>query len=503
MSFQSLIVAIVIVVCIALPCETLTPGFSSFVGENALQYMCHEAVPIVEAKVKDYKLSDVDRTLHTPIGNVDFKLSEIHIGSFAIGKLNTKIVENIGMRITVQDVFISVKSNWKYRECSFPHISDHGTADISMNMTSSILVLLSHDASGHLLTKIDQNILIELSNLQISLHGGASWLYNIFMDVLSGTIKDAIDRAMRDMILGTLNQRLQNILSSISYVVPVGPKEYHLQVDFSVVQTILNASNSWPFLSIGNRGVIEIAKPEYIPYPGLSAPYVPYKKFTSNQPMIQIILTDYFIATAAWSVYQDGILQTLIQDSDIPPYIPIRMNTEILQIIAPGLSKYPNRPMQLLISNSGTDFTKAPHVTINMNGITLTTMLELTWNVVSNDSSIVQAFVLNVTLEIDLKASVQNGNRINTTIHLDKIMLGVESSHVGPVDVKGLDTFVRMLFQFLVVPYVNIKLEPGFPIPIIDGIELTNPQIIFAERFVAIISNFKYNALQALQHRKN
>jgi len=87
MSFQSLIVAIVIVVCIALPCETLTPGFSSFVGENALQYMCHEAVPIVEAKVKDYKLSDVDRTLHTPIGNVDFKLSEIHIGSF--GKLET------------------------------------------------------------------------------------------------------------------------------------------------------------------------------------------------------------------------------------------------------------------------------------------------------------------------------------------------------------------------------------------------------------------------------
>lgn len=416
--------------------------------------------------------------------------------------MSTKIIDNTGMKITVQDVFISVKSNWKYRECSFPHISDHGTANISMNMTSSILVLLSYDASGHLRTKIDQNIPIELSNLQISLHGGASWLYNIFVDALTGTIKDNIDRSMRDMILGTLNQRLQDIVSSISYIVPVGPQEYHLQADFSVVQTVLNASNSWSFVSIGNRGAIEIAKPEYIPYPGPSAPYVPYNKFSSSQPMIQMILTDYFIATGAWSVYQDGILQSLIQDSDIPSYIPIRLNTEILRIIAPGLSKYPNRPMQLLISNSGTDFTKAPHVTINSNGITLTTMVELTWNIVTNVSSIVQAFVLNVTLEIDLKASVQDGNRINATIHLDKMMLGVESSNVGPVDVKGLDTFVRILFQYLFVPYVNIKLEPGFLIPTIDGVVLTNPQIIFADRFVAIVSDFKYNALQALQHRK-
>lgn len=304
---------------------------------------------------------------------------------------------------------------------------------------------------------------------------------------------------MIQMITGDLNQRLQQESAEIDYVVPVGKAEYGLVADFSVLQAVCNSTLG--LVSIGAKGEILVNKTGALPYPGAAAPFVP---LSQGSEMINIVATDFLFNTAGWSAYQDGFMQILVTNAMIPSTVPIKLNTAMFKATIPGLyQKYPDTEMQLLVSDTGKNFENAPKVTIAAsNGLMLSTIIDMEWSVVLNTSQVVPVFVLNTTVTVEGKATVAPGNLLTAAVQLDTLIVGVESSQVGAIDVNALTTFIRAMVQYIALPLVNKELQTGFQIPTFEGIELQNPQLTFQDRYFTISSDFTYTPAKSLPTKK-
>jgi hypothetical protein len=85
-----------------------------------------------------------------------------------------------------------------YHEDSFPHISDHGSCDVSASgVSTSVTISLGLVPCESLLTCSGVSPTHEptvntascsagIGHLDVTFHGGASWLYNLFSGVIAG-----------------------------------------------------------------------------------------------------------------------------------------------------------------------------------------------------------------------------------------------------------------------------------------------------------------------------
>ncbi len=62
--------------------QSTTPGLSIYIQESAINYMCHQAIPLIVNKVTSTKLDNMEQDLHTPISEIHFTLSNMHINQF-------------------------------------------------------------------------------------------------------------------------------------------------------------------------------------------------------------------------------------------------------------------------------------------------------------------------------------------------------------------------------------------------------------------------------------
>lgn len=88
---------------------------------------------------------------------------------------------NAGLHINAPGSRLRAKLRWRYRKRSWPHISDHGTADIDVTISTDVVISITANPSDPdfglnvAVAKFHTNI----DRLGINLHGGASWLYQV------------------------------------------------------------------------------------------------------------------------------------------------------------------------------------------------------------------------------------------------------------------------------------------------------------------------------------
>ena len=70
--------------------------------------------------------------------------------------------------------------------------------------------------------------------------------------------------------------------------------------------------------------------------------------------------------------------------------------------------------------------------------------------------------------------------------------LSVANSTVGPVDAGGLALLVDFVLASVLLPLVNAVLNVGFPLPSLDGLQLTGASIFYASGFAGVCTNFSY-----------
>ena len=83
----------------------------------------------------------------------------------------------------------------------------------------------------------------------IDLHGGASWLYQIFVNMFSDSIKNSVQNALQDAITQNINDGLNNTLSTIPIEQQLSSQ---VEIDFPLVANPIFTTSYFTLPQLGN-----------------------------------------------------------------------------------------------------------------------------------------------------------------------------------------------------------------------------------------------------------
>jgi len=205
--------------------------------------------------------------------------------------------------------------------------------------------------------------------------------------------------------------------------------------------------------------------------------------------MVQIFGSQYSGNSILYALQQSGRIEAHVFASMIPPDAPVHLNTSDVawMLLAPGLaSKFPNMPMQLYIYT-----TESPVTGIEPLGGNVNATGNMDVQVVFENGTVVTAFTLNGTVYCSANATMRAEN-ISVDLTYLFAEFGLLYSNIGQVYVTQFDKLIDLLAQHI-IPLVNQKIGAGIPIPAVDGITFTNPEINWNQGFIMIATDVVYN----------
>ena len=111
----------------------------------------------------------------------------------------------------------------------------------------------------------------------------------------------------------------------------------------------------------------------------------------------------------------------------------------------------------------------------------------MTVNVVGSGT----AFVLEGDIIVALNISIVS-NTIHVAIENVDVNFSLYSSNIGQFSTLPLRTLIKSVLS-VGIPIINKLLAPGIPIPVIAGLSLVNPEIVWSNDYFMIGSNVSYS----------
>eukprot|EP00035_Acanthoeca_spectabilis_P010365 m.183803 g.183803 ORF g.183803 m.183803 type:complete len:485 (-) comp15001_c0_seq2:31-1485(-) len=464
----------------------VNPGLMLGISNPGLDYARQVAVPILLKDIKGVNLPDINGDVHTPVGSVDYSISSIQIEDVTL-KSSSLVFTKTGVDLGLSGAAMSATAHWHYRENSFPHISDSGTVDISISFSGSATIDCIVDPATRSPQLTMSACSFDISSVDVHFHGGASWLYNIFKSLIEDAVKDALQTQLCPIVkneLGPANAALKKLPMNVSLTHGV-VASYALTGNPIVTPDYLVTPHSGSFV------------PARVTAPcPFTAPVVPL--LTTLPRMLYVWVTAYEPNTAGWAFQQAGTLDYLVTPADIPASSPVQLNTSTFSDIIPALStKYPNMNMTVEVIARGA----APaNVTVTPAALNVTLFFDLHFNVLTANKTSIPVFILNSTGNGAGNVTCNSSKSGEATLYFDIALLNafvtVASSNIGPFDVSPLEALVEILIQGAVLPDINRAGADGVAIPMVDGVKLVNPQVVFASGHIRIDSDVVYTPTQ-------
>jgi len=369
--------------------------------------------------------------------------------------------------------------NWRYETDVWPHVSDSGSADVTIDSTTiSISASITPTSDGRATIAILSDS-VSIGNLDIELHGGASWLYQIFVDVFNSDLKSAVASAMQS----ALSDNVAQLVNSLLETVPVVETIYNnVEVDFGLVNLGFQAG---AFVETDHTGEFyEVSNPQEAPF---DRPVIP--DFTPSQ-MILVAGSDFFLNSGGYAFYTAGVLQTLVTPDMVPSSSPLQLNTSSFCSIVPRLCKVaPNQNMSLYLNATST-----PVISINTSGIQGQFEGTILFNINFDNGTVSPAFTLSTSTSLNATAYFIQGSSVGGIVYYIESSLTLLSSEIGSVPIKLLQLEVDYIIKNVVLPQVNAFLATGIELPTIEGVTFVNPQIEYGEQYLSVSTDVVYNS---------
>jgi len=320
---------------------------------------------------------------------------------------------------------------------------------------------------------------VNIGNLDIHLHGGASWLYGIFVKIFSGQIKDAINKALTNAITQNINNGLNKVLATMPITQAINKE---IDLDFSFLSNPEISSSDLTTLEKGEFYIT--AKPGECPLSVCAQRSMPD---TSTSQELQIFVSDYVVNSISYVLFTLGKLVLKVTPKDIPSYSPVRLNTTDFKFIIPALyARYPNMAMVLELYS-----TQPPTAIFTSNGAAVSAIGDLTVYVQDANGSLIDAFTLNGSIATQGVALLAGETLYGNLTYL-KGDFTLHDSNIGPVNPTLFDSLLNLLFSSGVVPAVNALMKQGFQLPTVKGLTFQNPSLGFGTGYVYVSTDVQF-----------
>eukprot|EP01125_Pyxidicula_operculata_P006803 TRINITY_DN2336_c0_g1_i1.p1 TRINITY_DN2336_c0_g1~~TRINITY_DN2336_c0_g1_i1.p1 ORF type:complete len:291 (-),score=69.81 TRINITY_DN2336_c0_g1_i1:96-968(-) len=276
-----------------------------------------------------------------------------------------------------------------------------------------------------------------------------------------------------------IKTQVSNISSQIQSI-PLQESFEGFVLNYALTSSPTIASN---YISFPSLGVVTSATNPVAP-PFSNPTKLPLDE-TSNAE-IQIFMSQYVLDTASFAAYKSGFLVGNLTNGEIPPFIPIHLNTTFFKDQIPSLyQKYPNSLM--VVSYTATNY---PQIQFSSTkGLVVIANLNTAFYVV-NGGNTTPVFTLSAVFTLTTQLSIKSQKVVGAVQEMD-FSFSLVSSNIGNFNVGPFTTLINTDFKTSVIPIIDQVLGAGISLPLIDNITLVNTQLQITDGFFYILSDIQ------------
>ncbi|KAI4538492.1 hypothetical protein MG293_011895, partial [Ovis ammon polii] len=336
-----------------------------------------------------------------------------------------------------------------------------GNFDLSVEGISILAALsLGYDPdSGHS-TVTCPRCSSHINTVRIRISGSSvGWLIQLFHKRIESSLQNSMTSKICEVVTSTVSSKLQPYFQTLPVTTKldkVAGVDYSLVAPPRVTADNLDGLLKGEFFSLAHR-----SPPPFAP-PALAFP-------TDHDRMVYLGISEYFFNTAGFVYQKAGALNLTLRDDMIPKESMFHLTTKFFGTLIPQVAKmFPDMQMQLFIWAS-----LPPKLTVNPNGLNLIFVLDTQAFAILPNSSLDPLFLLEMNLNLSVVVGARS-DRLIGELRLDKLLLELKHSDVGPFSVELLQSVMNYAVPTIVLPVMNKKLQRGFPLPLPAYIKLFN-----------------------------
>nr|XP_056700187.1 bactericidal permeability-increasing protein-like [Euleptes europaea] len=467
--------ALLVSLCLVLVEAGTNPGFVGRITGKGLDYARQEGVAALQRELARIKLPDFSGSFKVKVfGHIHYKFYSLNIESFQLPSSAITPIPNVGLKVSI-NAFAKLNGEWQVKKKRL--LSDHGSFDLEIEgLSISVGLKLDNDSAGRL-TATTSACSTHVSNVKVHIHGKWSWLYNLF----HSKIESAVRKSMEDQVCHVVSSSVSSKLQPYLQTLPVTAKIDKVSgIDYSLVGPPVATSDSLDvdlkgeFFSLAHRSATPFLPPP-LPFP------------MDHDRMLYLGISSYLFNTAGYVYYQAGSLTYEITDGMIPKESKLRLNTSSFGSLVPQIEKlYPDMLMKLKVSPSS-----PPSLAISPGSLSLAPTVDVQAFAILPNSSLAPLFVLDVSSTI-LATVAMESNKIVGSLKIGKLQLSLKHSDVGPFSVQLMQAIMNYFAATILVPQINARLAQGFPLPLPDHLQLSNPVLQSHQNFLFFGADVHY-----------
>ncbi|GLT83609.1 hypothetical protein SLE2022_018870 [Rubroshorea leprosula] len=419
------------------------------------------------------QVPDIDKYVKIPvIGRVHVALSNITIYSVDISSSFVRTGES-GVVLVVSVATANLSMNWSYsyRTWLVPvPISDQGSAFVEVQgMEVGVDVALNYQEGTLTLSLLDCGCNVE--DVSIKLDGGASWLYQVVVDAFQRKIVTSVENAVSKKIREGMI-KLDSLLQSLPRQIRVNSIAA-LNVTFTSSPVLSDSSVE---LEINGliTGADEILVSRH--YHKGSHHSVSCK---GSMKMFEFSLDETVFESASLLYFNANYMHWTVDE------VPEQslLNTAGWRYIVPQLyEQYPDENMDFNIS-----VTSLPIIQIGGHDINTTIYTDFIIDVLHSDEVVPVACI---SLVINASGSAEiSGSNLAGSIRLVDFTASLKWSNIGPLHLHLIQSVMSTILETAFLPYLNLHLGRGLPVPLPGGYALQNAEIVYVDSRVVICSD--------------
>jgi lipopolysaccharide-binding protein len=405
------------------------------------------------------------------------------------------VVVNAGSGLTwsLSNAQLSVHGDWHYKyRLGFIDIRDSGSFDVDLSGASSSLSVTLGATSAGEPTIQSTGCSCHISDLKIHLHGGASWLYDLFVGFVENPMRDQVQSLICNAARKAVDSDAARELSTLQVRVVI---DHQWLLDYRLVSAPVFGSG---YMESFHKGEFFFVGQE------VEVPFEPkvLPSLSVTNKMVTFVLSDFVLNTLGYVLHQHGVLKYSFTSKDLPPDQRFYLNTTccpsckcIGKFLSAVAEAYPDASVEAMMSTS-----EPPVVVINPTSVTGSMSGTVSAGARLSNGSLAHVFTLKVSAEISILPTL-NGSLLVATVSQISETISVVDSSVGPVSAAVLKFFFDYIKKAFIIPQLNKVGSHGFPIPHVDHVQFTNVGLELMQNCVVVSSDVKYSqALYFVRH---
>ena len=398
-----------------------------------------------------------------------------------------------GLTWSLSGAGISLHGDWRVKYRVVFKISDHGSFHASASGASiSVSATLGSTASGEPTIRATR-CTCRIDRLRIHLHGGASWLYNLFMVFVEGGVRDNLQVKICDAAKDAVNSDAARELATLPMMVPLSSDKQWM-LDYRLVSPPAFKSGYMESFYKGEFFNAWSTKAPFQPSPLPSPP-------TADR-MATFWVSSYVLNTIGFVLQKRGILRYDLTKKDLPENSRHLLNTTCsffsgcIGAIVPAVGKkFPNSFVELEMYSSS-----APTAVIDRQKFIGNFVGVAVFRARLSDGSLAHLFALNVTAKMTVVPRL-DGTVPKAKVNIVDNVLAVINTSVGPISTVWLQRAFHVPKKNFIIPKLNEAGERGFPLPTIKHIKFTNAGMQLENDCIRVFTDVAYSPGSTLYFR--